>query len=90
MAIVAVFLPVALMPGIAGQFFKSFGFTVVLSVLMSLFVARMITPLIAAYFLRSHGVAARQRQWMDSTEGPQLEPIRARRMPCSSEPAEVG
>ena len=55
MAIVAVFLPVALMPGIAGQYFKAFGFTVVLSVLMSLFVARMITPLVAAYFLRSHG-----------------------------------
>ena len=45
MSIVAVFLPVALMPGISGQFFKSFGFTVVVSVLMSLLVARMITPL---------------------------------------------
>ena len=56
MAIVAVFLPVALMPGISGQFFKSFGYTVVISVLMSLLVARMITPLAAAYFLRSHGV----------------------------------
>jgi len=58
MSIVAVFLPVALMPGISGQFFKSFGYTVVIAVLMSLFVARMITPLIAAYFLRSHGVQA--------------------------------
>ena len=57
MSIVAVFLPVALMPGISGQFFKSFGYTVVISVLMSLFVARMITPLIAAYFLKSHGEA---------------------------------
>jgi multidrug efflux pump subunit AcrB len=55
MSIVAVFLPVALMPGVSGQFFKAFGFTVVLAVLMSLLVARMITPLIAAYFLRSHG-----------------------------------
>ena len=55
MSIVAVFLPVALMPGISGQFFKAFGFTVVMAVLMSLLVARMITPLIAAYFLRSHG-----------------------------------
>jgi multidrug efflux pump subunit AcrB len=55
MSIVAVFLPVALMPGISGQFFKAFGFTVVISVLMSLLVARMITPLVAAYFLRSHG-----------------------------------
>src|SRR5437868_10231664 len=54
MAIVAVFLPVALMPGISGQFFKAFGFTVVVSVMMSLLVARMITPLMAAYFLRSH------------------------------------
>ena len=57
MSIVAVFLPVALMPGISGQFFKSFGYTVVISVLMSLFVARMITPLIAAYFLKAHGPA---------------------------------
>ena len=56
MAIVAVFLPVALMPGISGQFFKAFGFTVVVSVLMSLLVARMVTPLIAAYFLRGKGI----------------------------------
>jgi multidrug efflux pump subunit AcrB len=55
MAIVAVFLPVALMPGISGQFFRNFGYTVVISVLMSLLVARMITPLIAAYFLKAHG-----------------------------------
>ncbi|QIK95264.1 efflux RND transporter permease subunit [Sphingomonas sp. HDW15A] len=58
MSIVAVFLPVALMPGISGQFFQSFGYTVVIAVLMSLFVARMITPLIAAYFLKAHGVQA--------------------------------
>ena len=66
MAIVAVFLPVALMPGIAGQYFKAFGFTVVMSVLMSLLVARMITPLIAAYFLRSHGQQPHADfEWMD-------------------------
>src|SRR3954451_1156834 len=66
MAIVAVFLPVALMPGIAGQYFKAFGFTVVLSVLMSLFVARMITPLIAAYFLRAHGQQPHANwKWME-------------------------
>ena len=58
MAIVAVFLPVALMPGISGQFFRNFGYTVVLAVLMSLLVARMITPLMAAYFLRAHGEQA--------------------------------
>ena len=56
-SIVAVFLPVGLMPGIAGQFFKNFGFTVVVAVLMSLAVARLITPMVAAYFLRAHGEA---------------------------------
>jgi multidrug efflux pump subunit AcrB len=66
MAIVAVFFPVALMPGIAGQYFKAFGFTVVLSVLMSLLVARMVTPLISAYFLRSHGKQPHAAwKWMD-------------------------
>ncbi len=56
--IVAVFLPVGLMPGISGQFFKNFGITVVIAVLMSLAVARMITPMLAAYFLHSKGHAS--------------------------------
>ncbi|ANK12277.1 efflux RND transporter permease subunit [Erythrobacter neustonensis] len=55
--IVAVFLPVGLMPGVSGQFFQNFGITVVVAVLMSLAVARMLTPLMAAYFLKSHGAA---------------------------------
>ncbi|MDP1028328.1 efflux RND transporter permease subunit [Sphingomonas sp. KR1UV-12] len=54
-SIVAVFLPVGLMPGIAGQFFKNFGITVVVAVLMSLLVARLITPMVAAYFLKAQG-----------------------------------
>src|SRR5687768_10607984 len=63
LSIVAVFLPVALMPGISGQFFKSFGYTVVITVLMSLLVARMITPLMAAYFLRAKGVQPHAAGW---------------------------
>ncbi|MEM7690037.1 MAG: efflux RND transporter permease subunit [Pseudomonadota bacterium] len=55
--IVAVFLPVGLMPGISGEFFKNFAFTVVVAVLMSLAVARMVTPLMAAYFLETKGHA---------------------------------
>ena len=55
--IVAVFLPVGLMPGVSGQFFKNFGLTVVASVLVSLAVARTITPMVAAYFLKSKGQA---------------------------------
>ena len=57
MAIVAVFLPVGLMPGVSGQFFKNFGLTVVVAVLMSLAVARLITPMLAAYFLKAFGHA---------------------------------
>ncbi|MET0249784.1 MAG: efflux RND transporter permease subunit [Sphingobium sp.] len=58
MAIVAVFFPVAMMPGVSGQFFIQFGMTVVVSVLMSLAVARLITPLAAAYLLKAHGQAS--------------------------------
>ena len=65
-SIVAVFLPVGLMPGVSGQFFKNFGLTVVAAVLMSLAVARMITPMVAAYFLEAKGNAAHgEGPWMD-------------------------
>ncbi|MBC7802211.1 MAG: efflux RND transporter permease subunit [Gemmatimonadaceae bacterium] len=52
LTIIAVFSPVSFMPGIAGQFFKQFGLTVSAAVLASLLVARLITPLMAAYLLR--------------------------------------
>ena len=61
MSIVAVFLPVGLMPGVSGQFFKNFGLTVVVSRAGQPVVARMITPMIAAYFLKSHGHATTAR-----------------------------
>ncbi len=64
MSIVAVFVPVGLMPGISGQFFKYFGFTVVVAVLMSLAVARMITPMIAAYFLEHKGQQSHGEGWL--------------------------
>jgi len=54
MAIIAVFLPVSFMGGIVGQFFIQFGFTVAVAVFMSLVVARLITPLLAAHTLRPH------------------------------------
>src|SRR5579859_4212975 len=52
MTIVAVFVPVSFMPGIPGQYFRSFGITVAAAVLFSLLVARLITPLMAAYLLK--------------------------------------
>jgi hydrophobe/amphiphile efflux-1 (HAE1) family protein len=61
MTIIAVFLPVSFMGGITGQFFREFGLTVAASVFFSLLVARMISPLVAAYTLRQRpgAIAAR-------------------------------
>jgi len=55
MTIVSVFVPVAFMGGIPGQFFRPFGVTVAVSVLFSLLVARTVTPLMAAYLLKDKG-----------------------------------
>jgi multidrug efflux pump subunit AcrB len=54
LTICAVFVPVAFMSGIAGEFFGPFSFTVVVAVLFSLLVARTLTPMMAAYFLKPH------------------------------------
>jgi hydrophobe/amphiphile efflux-1 (HAE1) family protein len=51
--IIAVFLPVSFMSGVSGQYFKQFGLTVATAVFISLMVARLITPVLAAYGL--HG-----------------------------------
>jgi HAE1 family hydrophobic/amphiphilic exporter-1 len=51
-AIVVVFTPVSFMGGTAGQFFREFGVTVSVAVLFSLLVARLLTPLLAAYLLK--------------------------------------
>ncbi len=50
-SIIAVFVPVAFMGGIPGQFFKQFGMTVSVAVFFSLLVARLITPMMCAYLL---------------------------------------
>ncbi|MDD4915014.1 MAG: efflux RND transporter permease subunit [Methylococcales bacterium] len=52
-SLVAVFLPTAFMSGIAGRFFKQFGWTAALAILASLLVARLLTPMMAAYMLKN-------------------------------------
>ena len=65
MTIVAVFMPVSFMGGIAGQYFKQFGITVAVAVTFSLAVARLITPLLAAYFLRAdHAQQHQEPAWL--------------------------
>lgn len=50
--LIAVFLPTAFMTGVAGKFFVQFGWTASIAVFASLVVARMLTPMMAAYLLR--------------------------------------
>ena len=73
LTIVAVFIPASFMPSIPGQFFKQFGITVSVQVLFSLLCARMITPMLAAYFLKAHtqgeGRRARPRAYRASSSG---------------------
>ncbi|SEP70248.1 hydrophobic/amphiphilic exporter-1, HAE1 family [Faunimonas pinastri] len=52
--IIAVFLPVAFMPGIPGKIFRSFALAACVSVFFSLLVARTLTPLVGAYFMKAH------------------------------------
>jgi multidrug efflux pump subunit AcrB len=56
-SLVAVFLPTAFMSGVPGKFFKQFGWTASLAIMASLLVARLLTPMMAAYFLKpnTHG-----------------------------------
>jgi hydrophobe/amphiphile efflux-1 (HAE1) family protein len=54
LTVIAVFVPASFMASVPGQFFKQFGITVSVQVLFSLLCARLITPMLAAYFLTSH------------------------------------
>lgn len=54
LCIVAVFVPVAFMDGMLGQFFYEFGLTVAFAVLLSLFVSFTLTPMLSARFLKAH------------------------------------
>jgi multidrug efflux pump subunit AcrB len=61
--IMVVFLPVSFMGGVPGQFFRQFGITVAVAVFFSLLVARLLTPMMAAYLLHPHSEEAPPR-WL--------------------------
>lgn len=67
-SIVAVFVPVAFMSGIVGRFFYQFGMTVAFAVVVSLFVAFTLTPMLSSRFLKKEGEAG---------EAPRFAPARA-------------
>ena len=62
--LIAVFLPTAFMSGIPGKFFKQFGWTASLAVFASLVVARVLTPMMAAYILKPIVTAAHEPSWL--------------------------
>ena len=62
--LIAVFLPTAFMAGIAGKFFKQFGWTAALAVFASLVVARALTPMMAAYIMKRSPRAHKEPWWM--------------------------
>ncbi len=62
--LIAVFLPTAFMSGIAGRFFKQFGWTAALAVFASLVVARVLTPMMAAYLLKPIVHPEKDPRWL--------------------------
>ncbi|QHI99009.1 AcrB/AcrD/AcrF family protein [Xylophilus rhododendri] len=62
--LIAVFLPTAFMSGIAGKFFKQFGWTAALAVFASLVVARVLTPMMAAYILKPLVGEEKEPRWL--------------------------
>lgn len=64
-ALIAVFLPTAFMRGTVGMFFVQFGWTAAIAVFFSLVVARMLTPMMAAYLLRApQAHSAHEPPWL--------------------------
>jgi multidrug efflux pump subunit AcrB len=62
--LIAVFLPTAFMSGIAGKLFKQFGWTASFAVFASLVVARVLTPMMAAYMLKPIVTPEKEPQWL--------------------------
>jgi multidrug efflux pump subunit AcrB len=63
--LIAVFLPTAFMSGVPGKFFVQFGWTAAIAVFFSLVVARMLTPMMAAYILKVPKKAHKEPRWVE-------------------------
>lgn len=62
--LIAVFLPTAFMGGVPGKFFVQFGWTAAIAVFFSLVVARMLTPMMAAYLMHAPRQAHAEPRWL--------------------------
>ena len=72
-ALIAVFLPTAFMSGVVGKFFKQFGWTAVFAVFASLVVARVLTPMMAAYIMKPSTHVHEEPVWMPLDAEPPLD-----------------
>lgn len=91
LTVVAVFLPVALMEGVVGQFFRPFSITVSAAVFISLLVARTLSPMLAAHWLRSkkHSQMEKYSELESSSEA-LVEPLAADLVPANQEQYRYG
>jgi hydrophobic/amphiphilic exporter-1 (mainly G- bacteria), HAE1 family len=62
-SIIAVFVPIAFMPGVGGQWFKPFALTMAFSVMVSLFVSFSLDPMLSAYWADPH-LQEHQKSWI--------------------------
>lgn len=64
---IAVFLPVALMPGMIGRFFSSFGTTVTVTIAISLLLSVTLTPFLCANIMgRLSKTTTRWQRWLEA------------------------
>lgn len=74
LVVIAVFGPIAFVPGIVGQFFRQFGLTVVFTMLISLFDAFTVAPMLSAYMAspnehkKGNGLIDRLLKWVDGAQ----------------------
>src|SRR5207237_3442597 len=68
-SIVAVFVPVAFMPGVPGEWFRPFALTIACAVMVSLFVSFSLDPMLSAYWPDPHNVTHKRRRFLPSILG---------------------
>jgi HAE1 family hydrophobic/amphiphilic exporter-1 len=72
---VVVYVPVAFTSGIIGQFFRSYGITIAVATMFSLFISFTLTPLLSAYLLKEHGTEEAPRKGVVGFFARLLKPI---------------
>ena len=68
LSLIAVFIPILLMPGVVGLLFHEFAVTLSIAILLSMVISLTITPCMCAYLLRPHDPNRKQARWIAATE----------------------